>query len=66
MRNFFPFSTNHFLYQYIYIFFGLPMEVYKPALFLQTFSQTPLLPSSLFQGLIENFPRVGLEEAQDV
>lgn len=35
------------------------MEVYKPALFLQTFSHTSLLPSSLFQGLIENFPHVG-------
>lgn len=41
-------------------FFRLPMELYKPAMFLQTmFSQTPLLPSSLFQDLIENFPPVG-------
>lgn len=60
---FFPFSTNNFLYQYL--FFGLPMEVYKPAMFLQTlFSQTLLLPSSLFQDLIENFPRVGWKKFQ--
>lgn len=55
----FPFSTNNFLYRYLF-FFGLPMEIYKPAVFLQTmFSQTPRLPSSLFQDLIENFPHVG-------
>lgn len=41
-------------------FFELPMEVYKPAMFLQTpLSQTHILPSSLFQDLIEKFPPVG-------
>lgn len=59
-----PFSTNNFLYHHLF-FFRLPMEVYKPATFLQTlFSQTPLLPSSLFQDLIENFPCVGWKKLQ--
>lgn len=41
------------------------MEVYKPAMFLQTiFSQTPLLPSILFQDLIENFPYVGWKNSE--